>query len=91
MMAPMTSPSKTHPLKRWILAACLAVCFSLGASSISRADDGDLPDHDARLDGYATNMVLDSGGTGFTYVLLVVMGLGCLGVMFIKGKRTHLD
>jgi len=76
-----------------MVAACLAACFtfSLPSLSLASSDDDSAPDHDARLDGYATNMVLDAGGTAFTYVVLVVLGGVCLGALFIKGKRTHLD
>jgi hypothetical protein len=90
----MSGSSKPGRFKRWVLAVCLAASFSFAAPSLSRAassSDDSTPDHDARLDGYAQNMVLDAGGTASTYVILVIMGVLCLGVMFIKGKRTHLD
>jgi len=90
----MSAPSNTGRFKRWTLAVCLAASFSFAAPSLSRASsssDDSTPDHDARLDGYAQPMVLDAGGTALTYVLLVVLGVGSVGVLFIKGKRTHLD
>jgi hypothetical protein len=91
-MMPFMIPSpKTARIKRWAMAACLAVAFTFAAPSFSRADDTPPPDHDARVDGYAQNTVLDSGGTAFTYIVLCVVGGVCLGVLFISGKRTHLD
>jgi hypothetical protein len=73
------------------MAACLAASFTVCAPSISRADDDATPDHDARLDGYPTKMVLDANGTAITYILMVLMGGLCIGAMFISGKRSHLD
>jgi len=78
-------------LKQWLLAVCLAASFSCLVPSLSLADDTTPPDHDARLDGYAQKTVLDSGGTASTYIVMVFLGAIGLGVMFIKGKRTHLD
>ena len=86
----MTSP-KSGRLRRWALAACLAGLFSFSAPALSLADDTTPPDHDARLDGYPQNMVLDASGTAMTYVVLCLLGGIGLGVMFISGKRTHLD
>ena len=47
--------------------------------------------YDARLEGYENNVTLDAGGTGLTWLLLVVLGVLCIGVLFKSGKRTHLD
>ncbi len=74
-----------------MMAACMAAFFMVAAPSLSRADDDGPPAHDARLDGYAQNTVLDSGGTAFTYIVLCVVGGIGLGVLFISGKRSHLD
>ena len=90
MIAPI-APPQANRLKRWTLALCIVALFSFAAPSRSLADDAAPPDHDARLDGYPQKMVLDSGGTAFTYVVMVVVGGIAIGTMFIKGKRTHLD
>ena len=47
--------------------------------------------YDARLEGYDNNFTLDSGGTGLTWLLLVVLGALCIGVLFKNAHRTHLD
>ena len=94
MISGMSTPPVKNRVHRWLLAACLAVSLTLAAPSLSRAsssDDDSTPDHDARLDGYTQKMVLDSGGTALTYFVLVLMGGLCIGVMFISGKRSHLD
>jgi hypothetical protein len=81
----------TGRIKRWAIAVCLAAAFSVTAPSLSRADDTAPPDHDARLDGYPQTMLLDASGTAMTYIVMFLLGGLGLGVMFISGKRTHLD
>jgi hypothetical protein len=73
------------------MAACLAASLSICVPSVSRADEDATPDHDARLDGYPSKMVLDASGTAATYIVMVLMGGLCIGAMFISGKRSHLD
>lgn len=46
---------------------------------------------DARLEGYATNVTLDSGSTGLTWVMFIILAVICLGGLFKDAKRTHLD
>jgi hypothetical protein len=75
----------------WLRAMCIAASLALAAPSLALADDTAPPDHDARLDGYAQKTVLDSGGTASVYIVMFFVGAIGLGVMFIKGKRTHLD
>ena len=86
---------KLKPAKRWAIAACLVMLFTLAAPTrtFASAADEEVPTHDARLDGYAPpqNLVLDVGGTALMYVLLALLGALCIGVLFIKTKRTHLD
>ncbi len=74
-----------------MLALCLFASVTFAAPSRCFADDVPVPDHDARLDGYAQKTVLDSGGTAFMYVVMAVLGAIAIGGLFIKSKRTHLD
>ena len=46
---------------------------------------------DGRLEGYATNVTLDSGSTGLTWVVFIILTIICLGGLFKDAKRTHLD
>ncbi len=46
---------------------------------------------DARLEGYANNVTLDSGSTAFTWILFIILALLALGGLFKDAKRTHLD
>jgi hypothetical protein len=86
------APRTGSPMKRWMIAIALAAAMFAAVPSTSRASssDEDVPTHDARLDGYATKTVLD-GGTAVTYICLGLLSVLCLGVLFINGKRTHLD
>ena len=56
-----------------------------------RAEEEAVPDHDARLDGYPTTIVLNSGGTASSYIMLFLLSLVGVGCVFISGKRSHLD
>jgi hypothetical protein len=84
-------------MKRRLLASVLALTLLVGLPSIARAssssDDEDQVQIDGRLDGYKEgNMALkDAGGSGLTWLLLVVLGAMCVGVMFMNSKRSHLD
>lgn len=58
----------------------------------ARAQDEDQPPiYDARVQGYSKTVQLPSSSTALTWLLLVVLGGVCVGVMFIDAKRSHLD
>ena len=84
-MIPSMSARKRKSFAVWMMLACLAM------PAVSRADEPAIPDHDARVDGYPTNMVLDAGGTATSYILLFLLGAVGLGVTFLASKRSHLD
>jgi hypothetical protein len=69
-------------------AALLSV---LSAPAAALAQDDEKPIYDARLEGYEGSMTLDSGGTGLTWLLLMVLAALCLGVLFKNAGRSHLD
>jgi len=48
---------------------------------------------DWRLEGYGDkgNFTLDGSSTSVTWLLLVGLGIVCLGVFFKNARRTHLD
>ena len=47
--------------------------------------------NDARLEGYATKVTVESDNTALSWLLLVFLAMVALGVMFKNAKRTHLD
>jgi len=48
---------------------------------------------DWRLEGYGDkgNFTLDGSSTSVTWLLLVGLGIVCIGVFFKNARRTHLD
>ena len=77
----------------FILMALASLCTVPAASYASSSSDDDAPKIDARLDGYKDGNISlkDASGTGLTWVLLVILGGMCIGVMFMNSKRSHLD
>ena len=69
---------------RIVLAACLL-------SAVPALGQEDEVEHDARLDGYAENVILDGDSTALTWLLLVLLGSIAMAVMFKNARRTHLD
>ena len=72
-------------------AALLASLSSLASPLAALAQDEESKIYDARLEGYPSNMTLDAGGSGLTWLLLVVLAALCLGVLFKTAGRSHLD
>ncbi len=87
----MTSPPNAKPV-RWVLLACLWAFTLLAvlppAPALAQEEE---VKRDARLEGYATNVSLDSDSTALMWILLVFLGGVALGVMFKNARRTHLD
>jgi hypothetical protein len=77
-------------MKHRLIMTCGALVAWLAAPLSVMAQDEREP-LDARLEGYATNVTLDSGSTGLTWVLFIVLALLALGGLFKDAKRTHLD
>jgi hypothetical protein len=46
---------------------------------------------DGRLEGYASNVTLEGGSTGLTWVVFIILTIVCLAGLFKDAKRTHLD
>jgi hypothetical protein len=69
---------------RIVLAACLLHAVPVLAQEES-------VEHDARLDGYVENVIIDGDSTALTWLLLVLLGSIALAVMFKNARRTHLD
>jgi hypothetical protein len=88
----MMSPSKQSFLKRWMMAAALALVLVASAPvHAASSDDEESAPPDARLSGYDKTVDLSSSTTALTWVLLIVLTIVTLGVLFKDAKRTHLD
>jgi hypothetical protein len=73
---------------RW-MARLMTAVIVLATPVMALADD--TPPVDARLQGYKDSLASPVGSTAFAWLVLVVSGLVCIGVMFMSAKRTHLD
>jgi hypothetical protein len=76
--------------RKLFLSACLVMTLVLCTPLKVLADEAP-PVYDARLEGYKVNVQLDSGSTALTWLLLIALGVLCLGVLFKDAKRSHLD
>jgi hypothetical protein len=87
----MTSPPKVKPV-RWVLLACLwaFTLVAVLAPGGALAQEEEVT-RDARLEGYTSNVALDSDSTALMWILLIFLGGIGMGVMFKNAKRTHLD
>ena len=79
-------------MKHRLLGWGVAVLTVLSSPLVAMALDEESTIYDARLEGYADkSYTLDAGGSGLTWLLLVVLAALCLGVMFKTAGRSHLD
>lgn len=65
--------------------------LTLLLSPISAMAQEELKYYDARLEGYPTNVTLESSSTALTWLLFIFLAVICIGVMFKNARRTHLD
>jgi hypothetical protein len=76
--------------RKMFLFACLALTLVLSTPLKVLAEDA--PEvYDARLQGYSQTVQIESGSTALTWLLLIALGVLCLGVLFKDAKRSHLD
>jgi len=83
-------------MNKQLLVKLLAIAFAIlipvmvfASSSDDEGGDG----IDARLKGYkdGTMALKDASGTALVWVLILILGALCVGVLFMSSKRTHLD
>ena len=92
-MSTRTKRSCIQKLRSGALAAMLALSSTLTLTSTAqaRSSDDETPSTEARLEGYAGGAKLEPSSNALYWLLLVVLGAICIGVMFINPKRSHLD
>jgi hypothetical protein len=74
------------------LLICLWIAALAIPASLARADD-DVPDADARTQGYPANLPTHMQGSSTlgAYFLFFLLMLVTVGVMCMNAKRSHLD
>jgi hypothetical protein len=77
-------------MRQRLFAWSVAAISLLWAPVLALAQD-ESKVYDARLEGYEGNLTLSGGGSGLLWLLLIVMGVLCIGVLFKSSGRTHLD
>jgi hypothetical protein len=90
----MIDPTMKSALPARMLRRLMALCVGCAVMVMSAAPalaQEDAPKHDARLDGYATNVALPGNSTALMWLLFVFLGVVALATMFKDAKRTHLD
>jgi hypothetical protein len=80
-----------HRLRCWSLSAVTFVLLIAAHPLVALAQEEEDKIYDARLEGYPGRVTLDSWSTALMWLLLVVLGAICIGVMFKNARRTHLD
>jgi len=97
MIRNMRQPSR----RRHLFTALLTMCIAIGAAGVSTAraaaEPEDVPPNDARVEGYqladkiGPQAITDQKGASTAWVILILLGVLCVGVTFKNGKRSHLD
>jgi hypothetical protein len=95
MMTPMAHrPTRHRPsvARRVVLAMALSLGLSAAMPhTASASNDEDEEHYDARVQGYTPTVEAKSSGVGLVWALLFLLGGGCVGIMFMNPKRSHLD
>src|SRR3712207_3372631 len=74
-----------------LLSRALPVVLVLMSPMTALAQDEAEKFYDGRLEGYPKNVTLEGGSTALTWILLMLLGAFCIGVLFKSARRTHLD
>jgi hypothetical protein len=68
----------------------IVLAFGVPLAAMAQDEEEDKI-YDARLEGYPTNVTLDSRSTSLTWMMLMALAAVCVGVMFKSANRSHLD
>jgi len=89
-------PLSRYSLMRWMFAAILLLCQGMAFAD----DEGNGPPIDARWRGFPNDSAnsstppkvwLPGGGVAGTWIIFILLGILCIGFLFMNAKRTHLD
>ncbi len=79
-------------LRLYVTVMALTLPLLLPAITFARPTEDETAALEARLEGYGTQVRLtEAGSTGFTYLLLIMLGVIGIIVLFKDARRSHLD
>ena len=86
-------PARRGPsvARRAALALTLALGVSAAVPHSAVAAEEEDEHYDARVEGYTPTVEAKSSGVGLVWVLMFLLCGGCVGIMFMNPKRSHLD
>jgi hypothetical protein len=76
-----------------VIAVCTFIvvyghpALAFAAQVYDEADEA----RDARLEGYASKVAMDTGGMGLTWIGFIVLAVVGVSALFKSSKRSHLD
>ena len=74
---------------RWVAIVALAMAPATAMAQRGGDEEHDL--YDARIEGYAENKTLPTGGTALTWIAFIFLSVVACAGLFKDAKRTHLD
>ena len=77
--------------KKWIGNVICFLAAAMFPVVAFAQDQTKQPFYDGRLEGYGKPVTLDAGASALTWLLLIFLGVICLGVLFKNARRSHLD
>src|SRR3954470_17328040 len=79
----LTSPASVAAVSFLLVFGMPVIAWAAAAAEDDETIDG-------RLEGY-TNIAIERGGTGFIYILLLILAVVGLSALFKNANRSHLD
>jgi len=73
-----------------VIVTCCTAIVVFGQPVLAFAQEED-DVRDARLEGYASKVSMDTGGNGLTWIAFIIMAVIGVSALFKSSKRSHLD
>ena len=74
-----------------VVTACtFLVVYGYPVLAFAAAEE-EVEGRDARLEGYANKVAMDTGGLGLTWIMFIVLAVIGVSALFKSAKRSHLD
>ena len=94
-MVMMRGMNFTRTKRRWIDLCCrwvaIVVLAIMPATAMAQRNTEEHEIYDARIEGYAGNKTLNSGGSALTWIAFIFLAIVACAGLFKDAKRSHLD